>query len=41
MVEKQFLGQTTGRWGRGDIHYGFNISRVFSFDKKAQKAIAY
>ncbi|MGW9684047.1 DUF5777 family beta-barrel protein [Flagellimonas sp. 2504JD1-5] len=24
-----FLGQTTGDWGNGDIFFGFNISRVF------------
>ncbi len=36
MIEKQFIGETTGAWGKGDIHYGFNISRTFSFDKKAR-----
>ena len=34
MIEKQFIGETTGTWGKGDIHYGFNISRTFSFDRK-------
>lgn len=34
MVERQFLTETTGSWGGGDVHYGFNISRTFSFDKK-------
>ena len=34
MVERQFLVQTDGRWLKGDVHYGFNISRTFSFDKK-------
>lgn len=34
MVERQFLTQTAGSWLKGDIHYGFNISRTFSFDKK-------
>ena len=29
MRENGFLGQTTGRWLDGDIHFGFNISRVF------------
>ncbi|MCU0354402.1 MAG: DUF5777 family beta-barrel protein [Cytophagales bacterium] len=37
MVEKQFIAETDGRWGQGDIHYGFNISRTFSFDKRARK----
>ncbi len=34
MIEKQFIGETAGSWGKGDIHYGFNISRTFSLDKK-------
>ncbi len=29
MIEKGFIGETTGQWGKGDIHFGFNISRVF------------
>lgn len=29
MRENAFLGHTTGRWLDGDIHLGFNISRVF------------
>lgn len=37
MIEKQFIGETTGTWGKGDIHYGFNLSRTFSFDKKSKK----
>jgi hypothetical protein len=39
MIEKQFIGETTGAWGSGDIHYGFNLSRTFSFDKKSKKAV--
>lgn len=39
MVEKQFIGDTSGSWGKGDIRYGFNISRTFSFDKRAKKMI--
>jgi uncharacterized beta barrel domain-containing protein DUF5777 len=27
--EAGFLGQTTGDWGKGDIFFGFNLSRVF------------
>jgi hypothetical protein len=30
MIEKGFIGETTGHWGKGDIHFGFNISRVFT-----------
>jgi hypothetical protein len=33
IIEKDFIGETTGRWGKGDIHFGFNISRVFSLKK--------
>jgi hypothetical protein len=39
MVEKQFIGDTSGSWGKGDIRYGFNVSRTFSFDKRAKKMI--
>ena len=31
MREASFIPQTTGNWGDGDIHLGFNISRVFAF----------
>jgi hypothetical protein len=33
MIEKGFIGETTGRWSKGDIHLGFNISRVFTLKK--------
>lgn len=36
MVEKHFIGQTVGAWEKGDIFYGFNIARTFSFDKGAK-----
>jgi hypothetical protein len=39
MIEKQFIGETTGTWGNGDIHYGFNISRTFSLDKKKEPVV--
>jgi len=29
MRENAFLGHTTGQWLNGDIHLGFNVSRVF------------
>ena len=38
MTEKQFIGATTGQWKKGDIHFGFNISRVFML-KKHQKPL--
>jgi hypothetical protein len=33
MIEKGFIGETTGSWSDAGIHLGFNISRVFSFSK--------
>ncbi len=30
MFERAFISETTGKWGDGDIHFGFNISRVFT-----------
>jgi hypothetical protein len=33
MIEKGFIGETTGSWKKGDIHFGFNISRVFTLKK--------
>jgi hypothetical protein len=33
MIEKGFIGETTGDWLKGDIHFGFNISRVFTIKK--------
>ena len=32
MTERTFINETTGRWGKGDIHFGFNISRVFNIN---------
>lgn len=28
--QRAVIGQTTGQWSKGDIHFGFNISRVFT-----------
>lgn len=33
MTEKYLIGETTGSWGDGDIHFGFNVSRVFTIKK--------
>jgi hypothetical protein len=33
MTERTFIGQTTDRWSKGEIHFGFNISRVFAIVK--------
>jgi len=34
LVPTQYLTQTTGTWGKGDIFFGFNISRNFNLKKK-------
>lgn len=34
MVEKSFIGENIGRWDKGDIYFGFNISRVFDLKRK-------
>ena len=31
MNEHTFFAQTNGQWLNGDIYFGFNISRVFSW----------
>lgn len=33
MTEKAFIAETSGRWDKGDILFGFNISRVFHIKK--------
>jgi hypothetical protein len=30
MIEKGFIAETVGDWGDGGVHFGFNISRVFT-----------
>lgn len=37
MFEQGFITGTTGDWGNGDIHFGFNISRVFTVRKPGRK----
>ena len=34
MIEKGFVTETVGDWFNGDIHFGFNISRVFTVWEK-------
>ncbi len=38
MTEKTFIAENTGRWSKGDIHIGFNISRVFTIRKQHSTA---
>ena len=33
MIDPEFITQTTGEWLKGDIYFGFNISRVFTLHK--------
>lgn len=37
MIDKSFMTETTGEWGNGDIHFGFNISRVFTLKDRNNK----
>jgi hypothetical protein len=34
MIESQYIGQTSGTWGKGYIYFGFNISRNFNLVSK-------
>jgi opacity protein-like surface antigen len=33
LIEEQFIPKTSGNWGDGDIHVGFNINRTFQIVK--------
>lgn len=37
LTERTFIGETTGEWGKGDVLFGFNISRVFTLKKPKSK----
>lgn len=37
MNERSFITETTGRWGKGEVRFGFNLSRVFQIRKKKGK----
>lgn len=34
MSERTFINETTGLWEKGDVFFGFNISRVFTIGKR-------
>lgn len=34
MTERSFISETTGKWEKGDVLFGFNISRVFNIGSK-------
>lgn len=33
MIEQGFVTETVGNWANGDVHFGFNVSRVFTLSK--------
>lgn len=35
--ERGFITETEGKWGNGDVRFGFNISRVFSLTDHSKK----
>ncbi len=37
MNERAFLTETTGRWDKTEVRFGFNLSRVFQIKKKKTK----
>lgn len=37
MNERAFITETTGRWDKAEIRFGFNLSRVFQIKKKKMK----
>jgi opacity protein-like surface antigen len=37
MIEKGFVAETQGRWDKGDVFFGFNITREFQFGNKLKK----
>jgi Membrane bound beta barrel domain (DUF5777) len=34
MIERQFITETTGTWGKGDVHFGFNLARTFTLGRR-------
>jgi Membrane bound beta barrel domain (DUF5777) len=38
MNERAFIAETTNDWGKGDIQFGFNLSRLFNFGQKKEGA---
>lgn len=41
MIEKGFIAETTGEFFKGDIHFGFNISRAFQIKKPKEQDKLY
>lgn len=40
IAENQYITKTTGQWQKGDIHFGFNIARVFTLRKPKHQPAA-
>jgi Membrane bound beta barrel domain (DUF5777) len=40
IAENQYITKTNGEWQKGDIHFGFNIARVFTLRKPKHKPTA-
>jgi hypothetical protein len=36
LTERTFIGQTTDNWNKGELHFGFNISRIFGIVKSKE-----
>ncbi|GDX52350.1 hypothetical protein LBMAG27_13970 [Bacteroidota bacterium] len=37
MTERAFVTETTGQWLKGNVEFGFNLSRVFTLDSKIKR----
>lgn len=37
MNERAFITETTGQWGKAEVRFGFNLSRVFQIKKSAKE----
>jgi Membrane bound beta barrel domain (DUF5777) len=40
IIEKGFIGETDGQWKTGNVHFGFNISRVFTLKKQKRPILS-
>lgn len=38
MNERAFINETYGRWGKGEIRWGFNLSRIFQIAKRKENS---
>jgi hypothetical protein len=41
MNERAFLTETTNSWSKGDVLFGFNLSRVFTVAKRKSPSVSY